>query len=145
MDELTREIQDGIPWCMLFADDIVLVGEHREWVNRKLELWRQILDTKGFKLSKTKTEYMHCRFSNSSNQSDEIFLDGVEIGAFSKFTVEQLGRSATVTTVKKKKVRIWDLIFWCLGNSLEKRLNFFVQATDILVPDDNRKSREPDS
>jgi len=40
MDELTREIQDRVPWCMLFADDIVLVDKHREGVNRKLELWR---------------------------------------------------------------------------------------------------------
>ncbi|EXB56439.1 putative CRM domain-containing protein [Morus notabilis] len=35
MDELTREIQDRVPWCMLFADDKVLVDEHREGVNRK--------------------------------------------------------------------------------------------------------------
>ena len=27
MDELTRSIQDEIPWCILFADDIVLVDE----------------------------------------------------------------------------------------------------------------------
>jgi len=27
MDELTRAIQDEILWCMLFADDIVLVDE----------------------------------------------------------------------------------------------------------------------
>ncbi|EXC21079.1 Polyadenylate-binding protein 2 [Morus notabilis] len=33
MDELTREIQDKVPWSMLFADDIVLVDEHREGVN----------------------------------------------------------------------------------------------------------------
>ena len=27
MDELTRHIQDDIPWCMLFTDDIVLIDE----------------------------------------------------------------------------------------------------------------------
>jgi hypothetical protein len=27
MDEVTRDIQDDIPWCMLFADDVVLVDE----------------------------------------------------------------------------------------------------------------------
>jgi hypothetical protein len=27
MDEVTRDIQDDISWCMLFADDVVLVDE----------------------------------------------------------------------------------------------------------------------
>ncbi|KAM1919388.1 hypothetical protein ACFX15_023329 [Malus domestica] len=40
MDELTRHIQDDIPWCMLFADDIVLIDETQEGVNAKLNLWR---------------------------------------------------------------------------------------------------------
>ena len=38
MDELTRAIQDEIKWCMLFADDIVLIDETRAGVNAKLEL-----------------------------------------------------------------------------------------------------------
>ena len=42
MDEVTRDIQDDITWCMLFADDVVLVDESRTRVNRKLELWRRI-------------------------------------------------------------------------------------------------------
>jgi hypothetical protein len=29
MDEVTRDIQGGIAWCMLFTDDVVLVDESR--------------------------------------------------------------------------------------------------------------------
>jgi hypothetical protein len=29
MDEVTRDIQSGIPWCMLFAGDVVYVDESR--------------------------------------------------------------------------------------------------------------------
>ena len=29
MDELTRRIQEKVPWCMLFADDVVLIDETR--------------------------------------------------------------------------------------------------------------------
>jgi hypothetical protein len=43
MDKVINNIQGDIPWCMLFADDMVLVDETRVGVNRKLELWRQTL------------------------------------------------------------------------------------------------------
>jgi hypothetical protein len=43
MDEITRDIQGDIPWCMLFADDVVLVDDSRTGVNRKLELWRHVI------------------------------------------------------------------------------------------------------
>ena len=35
---LFATIQDQIPWCMLFADDIVLVDETRAGITTKLEL-----------------------------------------------------------------------------------------------------------
>jgi hypothetical protein len=34
MDEVTRDIQCGITWCMLFADDVILVDESRTWLTR---------------------------------------------------------------------------------------------------------------
>ncbi|GJN13331.1 hypothetical protein PR202_gb00023 [Eleusine coracana subsp. coracana] len=58
MDEVTREIQSDVPWCMLFADDVVLVDESRDGVNRKLEPWRHTLECKGFRLSRAKTDLL---------------------------------------------------------------------------------------
>jgi hypothetical protein len=34
MDEVTKDIQGGIPWCMLFTDDVVLVDESRMGLTR---------------------------------------------------------------------------------------------------------------
>ena len=76
MDEVTRDIQGDIPWCMLFADDVVLVDDSRTGVNRKLELWRQTLESKGFRLSRSKTEYMMCGFSTTRCEEEEVSLDG---------------------------------------------------------------------
>jgi hypothetical protein len=68
MDEVTRDIQGGIPWCMLFADDVILVDESRTEVDQKLELWRRTLEAKGFMLSRPKTEYMKCDFSATTHE-----------------------------------------------------------------------------
>ncbi|KAL3343306.1 hypothetical protein AABB24_027051 [Solanum stoloniferum] len=70
MDELTRSIQETVPWCMLFADDIVLIDETRDRVNARLEVWRQTLESKGFRLSRTKTEYLGCKFSDVLDETD---------------------------------------------------------------------------
>jgi hypothetical protein len=63
MDEVLRDIQGGIPWCMLFVDEVVLVDENRTGVDQKLELWRRTLEIKGFRLSRSKIECMKCDFS----------------------------------------------------------------------------------
>ena len=76
LDEVTRDIQGEILWCMLFADDVVLVDESRVGVNRKLELWRRTLESKRFRLSRTKTEYMMFDFSATRHEGGDVSLDG---------------------------------------------------------------------
>ena len=61
----------------VFADDIVLINETEEGVNKKLELWRQALKARGFRLSRSKTEYMECKFrKKKNNEQGVITLDG---------------------------------------------------------------------
>ncbi len=80
IDEVTRPIQEEVPWCMLFADDIVLVDETRTGVNAKLEQWRQRLESRGFKLSRSKTEYLECRFGSQVGTNDGVVrLDGKDL------------------------------------------------------------------
>jgi Reverse transcriptase (RNA-dependent DNA polymerase) len=75
MDEIT-DIQGDILWCMLFADDVVLIDESRIGVDQKLEFLRQTLESKGFRLNRTKTEYMMCQFSGDNSDDGDVSLDG---------------------------------------------------------------------
>jgi hypothetical protein len=76
MDEVTRNIQGDIPWCMLFADNVVLVDKSRVGVNRKLELWRQTLESKGFRVNRIKIEYMRCDFGTTAQEEGDVSLEG---------------------------------------------------------------------
>ncbi|KAL6524564.1 hypothetical protein OROHE_016235 [Orobanche hederae] len=61
----------------VIADDIVLIEETKVGVQQKLELWRDTLEARGFRLSRSKTEYMECRFSdNSDREAGMITFDG---------------------------------------------------------------------
>ena len=67
---LIGHIQDAVPKCMLFAYDIVLTENSREEVNCKLEMWREALESKGFRLSRNKTEYIECEFNKRQTNND---------------------------------------------------------------------------
>ncbi|XP_070029583.1 uncharacterized protein [Nicotiana sylvestris] len=76
IDVLSRHIQGKVPWCILFVDDIVLIDETRSGVNARLEVWRQTLESKGFKLNRTKTKYLGSEFSDRTHEADvEVMLD----------------------------------------------------------------------
>ncbi|XP_009759062.2 uncharacterized protein [Nicotiana sylvestris] len=70
MDSLIHHIQGEVPWCLLFTDDIVLIDETLGGVNERLEVWRHTLESKGFKLSRTKTDYLECKFGGVTQEAD---------------------------------------------------------------------------
>ncbi|XP_016484269.1 uncharacterized protein LOC107804844 [Nicotiana tabacum] len=76
MSALTHHVQGELIWCMLFADDIVLIDETRDNVEERLEVLKQTLESKGFKLSRRKTKYLECKFSDDMREADmDVRLD----------------------------------------------------------------------
>lgn len=102
MDELTIEIQDEVPWYMLFADDLVLINEFKEGVNNKLEQWRHTLEFISFKLRRSKTEYLRCCFSGGEESGVEVTTNGMTIPRVEKFkylrTYKKKGRLTKTST-----------------------------------------------
>ena len=58
MDVLARGIKDISPWCMLYADDIVLRGTRSDVVEKRLEEWRRAMEDRGLKINRKKTVYL---------------------------------------------------------------------------------------
>jgi hypothetical protein len=107
MDEVTRDIQYGIPWCILFADNVVLVDESRTEVDQKLELWRRTLEVKCFRLSRSKTEYMKCDFGAITQEEGDVRLDGQVVPKKAHFTTcdrcsRRMGISMKILVIELK-------------------------------------------
>ncbi|KAL8464792.1 hypothetical protein ACS0TY_034334 [Phlomoides rotata] len=51
-------IQTELHWTMLYVDDVVLIEEMKAGAIAKLDLWREILEYKDFRVSRSKMEYM---------------------------------------------------------------------------------------
>nr|XP_016463846.1 PREDICTED: uncharacterized protein LOC107786862 [Nicotiana tabacum] len=114
MDALTYHIQEDVPWCMLFTDDIVLIDESRTDVNERLEVWIQALESKGFKLSRTKTKYLECKFNAEQREVGvNVRLESQVIPSRNSFKYLCHDKSESL----KKKAFFLGLLEW-----LENRL-----------------------
>ncbi|GKD38477.1 retrovirus-related pol polyprotein LINE-1 [Tanacetum coccineum] len=77
LDEISQGIQESIPWCMIFADDIVLIAESAEGLNNRIEKWREALEDNGLRVSREKSEYLRCDFGRYEVLHQEV---GIRIG-----------------------------------------------------------------
>lgn len=58
MDYITRSIQAPTPWCILYADDIVLITKRASELKESLNKWLKEIERHGLHISRTKTEYV---------------------------------------------------------------------------------------
>ena len=76
-DVLTEAVRENPPWCVLYADDVVIIAKSRRELQEKLERWRQALENRGMRISRTKTEYMTTDLEG--DQQATIQLDGRDV------------------------------------------------------------------
>ena len=61
MDVISREVRGGLPWELLYADDIVLMATSLEELKEKLLRWKVKMESKGMKVNVNKTKIMVCQ------------------------------------------------------------------------------------
>ncbi|KAE8674435.1 Detected protein of unknown function [Hibiscus syriacus] len=77
MDDIYCATPDGVPWCMLFAENIVLVAETKNELSRRLTTWKTASEEKGLKINIEKTGYLCSNFSGNQNNEDvEVCIEG---------------------------------------------------------------------
>ena len=70
----------------MFIDDAVLADQITDEVNAKLEKWREILEGKGSRISRTKIEYLRCNFScNEQHDDSEVTIGENVVASTNKF------------------------------------------------------------
>ena len=76
IDRLTEDIRKDAPWDMLFADDIVLCRKNHRDLEEDLEIWRNELERRGLKVSRSKTEYLR---AGGVDDGEELKLQGEKV------------------------------------------------------------------
>ncbi|XP_071723023.1 uncharacterized protein [Rutidosis leptorrhynchoides] len=130
-----------------------------EGVNAKLELWKESLESKGFRLSRSKTEYMHCDFSGQGRgQSSTIQLGGEDVPRCDSFRykMERLTRMSLIAYKRdgkngekqpkqqehKVKVVEMRMLRWSSGLTLKDKVQNKTIRSNLKVAPIDEKIRE---
>jgi len=58
IDTITRDLQQSIPWTLLYDGDVILSDTTRESLQEQVLLWKSRLSQYGLRLNLNKTEYL---------------------------------------------------------------------------------------
>ena len=84
MEAVTHSVREGLPWEMLYADDLVLLGKCEEELKEKLRKWNECLKDKGLKINKNKTKVM-CESFGIGNMKHPCSVCLKSVGAHSVY------------------------------------------------------------
>jgi hypothetical protein len=58
MNVVSSELKEGLPWELLYADDLVLMADNEERLRTKIMKWKSGMEAKGLKMNMGKTKVM---------------------------------------------------------------------------------------
>ena len=63
LEALSKEFREGLPWELLYADDLALMAESKAELLVKIERWKEGIEKKGLRVNIGKTKVMKCQCS----------------------------------------------------------------------------------
>ena len=103
IDRLKENIRKDAPWNMLFAHDIVLSRQNYRELEEDLKIWRNALERRGRKVSRSKTKYLRI---GGVDDGEELNLQGEKVKRAKN--VKFLG--STVSSDERCKEKVWRRI-----------------------------------
>src|SRR5260221_1447930 len=61
LEALSKEFREGLPWELLYADDLALIAESEEKLVEKIKCWKKGMEEKGLRVNMGKTKVMRCK------------------------------------------------------------------------------------
>src|SRR5437867_897105 len=94
MQAIADNFKKGLPWELLYADDLVLMAESRLELEKRLTEWMARLKEKGLRVNIGKTKIMNCKVSVGQVENSGKYPCGV--------CREGVGRNSICCTSCKK-------------------------------------------
>ena len=118
MDKLTVDIRKEATWDMLFADDIVLAREGQRELEEDLEIWRNALEKRGLKVSRSKTEYLK---TGGVGDGEELKLQGETVKRvnFFKYLGSVVSSDGSCKEEVKRRIQAYNQGGWVGGRCQE--------------------------
>jgi len=77
LEALTRKCRGGLPWELLYADDLVLLAYSETELKEKIRIWKNSLESRGLRVNVAKTKVMKCSGDNVGTVNPSKYLCGV--------------------------------------------------------------------
>jgi len=94
MEAVTRETRRGLPWELLYADDLVLMADSMDELSSKIKKWKDYLEKKGMKVNVGKTKWL-------------VSGEETELKSTSKWPCGVCGKGVSSNSVQCSKCQKW--------------------------------------